>query len=131
MGLLDGLFGGPVAKEKRARTDADRTYLVAWAKSHEGVEGFVEPENSFNAVTIVLVDKDGSWTRRAPGGARGAARVGREAAIPIYDVTKVGYPQRMRDHIERARIRRRRALRAEMLGGRASGQGASEQDPVE
>jgi len=115
MGVFDALFGGQAAKEKRSRAEADREYLVAWATSHEGVEGFVEPENSFNAVTIVLVDKEGSWTRRAPGGARGAARVGREAAIPVYDVTKVGYPQRMRDHIERARIRRRRAMRAELL----------------
>ncbi|QDQ97912.1 oxidoreductase [Tomitella fengzijianii] len=126
MGLLDGLFGGPAAKDKRTRAGADRAYLVAWATSHDGVEGFVEPENSFNAVTIVLVDKDGNWTRRAPGGARGASRVGREAAIPIYDVTKVGYPQRMRDHIERARVRRRRELRAELLEDRAQ-----QRDPVD
>ncbi len=125
MGLFDALFGG---ERGGGRSAADREYLVAWATSHEGVEGFVEPENSFNAVTIVLVDKDGHWTRRAPGGPRGAARVGREAAIPVYDVTKVGYPQRMRDHIERARIRRRRELRAELLRerGTAAEQGAAE-----
>lgn len=119
MGWLGGLFGGSGSARggdsPRAAAATDRDYLVAWATSHEGVEGFVEPENAFNALTIVLVDKNGSWTRRAPGGARGAGRVGREAAIPVYDVVKVGYPQRMRDHIERARIRRRRERRAALL----------------
>lgn len=118
MGLFGGIFDrGSKRGEARTERSDDRDYLVAWATSHEGVEGFVEPENQFNDVTIVLVDKDGSWTRRAPGGAKGAERVGKKAAIPVYDVVKVGYPQRMRDHIERNRIRRRREQRAQLVGG--------------
>ena len=34
--------------------------------------------------------------------------------IPVYDVQKVGYPQRMRDYDERRRIERRRAARDEL-----------------
>jgi hypothetical protein len=36
--------------------------------------------------------------------------------IPVYDVQKVGYPQRMRDYDARMRIERRRAERAELEG---------------
>jgi hypothetical protein len=32
----------------------------------------------------------------------------------VYDVQKVGYPQRMRDFDARRRIERRRALRSEL-----------------
>ena len=34
--------------------------------------------------------------------------------IPVYDVQKVGYPQRMRDYDARRRIERERAARQEL-----------------
>jgi hypothetical protein len=34
--------------------------------------------------------------------------------IPVYDVQKVGYPQRMRDYDARRRIQRERAARQEL-----------------
>jgi hypothetical protein len=66
-------------------------------------------------MTVVLVDADGEWTRRPVDGA-GARRIGERLRIPVYDVQKVGYPQRMRDFDARRRIERRRAQRAELDG---------------
>ena len=65
-------------------------------------------------MTVVLVAADGEWTRRPAGGPAGARRLGDQLRIPVYDVQKVGYPQRMRDYDARRRIERRRALREEL-----------------
>ena len=58
---------------------------------------------------MVLVASDGEWTRRRAGGAAGARRIGEQLHIPVYDVQKVGYPQRMRDYDAR-RLRPNGAL---------------------
>lgn len=68
----------------------------------------MEPETTVTPITVVLVAKDGEWTRRAVGGAKGARKLGEDLKIPVYDVRKVGYPQRMRDHDARQKIIRRR-----------------------
>jgi hypothetical protein len=108
LGLFDKLRGG-----RRGGSDidtaADHRYLVDWAMAHAGVEAFVEPQTSVTEVTVVLVAADGEWTRRRAGGAAGARRLGQQLGIPVYDVQKVGYPQRMRDFDARRRIERRRA----------------------
>lgn len=115
MGLLGRIFGSAAEKSTRETRDADLAYLTAWGASHTGVEGFVEPANKFNNLTIVLVDKDGNWTRRALSGPKAARRLGKDLQMPIYDVVKVGYPKRMRDKLERDRILRKRAEREELL----------------
>ena len=48
------------------------------------------------------------------GGDAGARRLSERLQIPVYDVQKVGYPQRMRDYDARRRIERERALREEL-----------------
>ena len=68
----------------------------------------MEPRTTVTDVTIVLIATDGEWTRRVVGES-GARRIGRELGIPVYDVRKTGYPQRMRDHDARQRILRKRA----------------------
>ena len=115
MGRLSRLFGRGESKSVRDAREADQHYLKAWGSSHTGVEGFVEPANQFNELTIVLVDVDGNWTRRALSGPKAAQWLGRELQIPIYDVVKVGYPKRMRDKLERNRVLRKRAAREELL----------------
>ena len=87
-------------------TDAE--YLANWTRTHRGVEAYVEPKTTVTDVTVVLVAADGEWTRRIVG-ERGAQRIGRDLHIPVYDVRKTGYPQRMRDYDARRRIERRRA----------------------
>lgn len=108
MGLFDrfrrGRRGGP-----EVDAAADHRYLVEWARARTGVEAYVEPQTSVTEVTVVLVANDGEWTRRRAGGASGARRLGEELHIPVYDVQRVGYPQRMRDFDARRRAERRRA----------------------
>jgi len=95
---------------------ADLRYLRQWACQRTGVEAFVEPKTPVTPLTVVLVAADGEWTRRPVGGAAGARRVGEALKIPVYDVQKLGYPQRMRDFDARRRIERRRAQRSELDG---------------
>jgi predicted Rdx family selenoprotein len=78
------------------------------------VEAFVEPKTTVTPVTVVLVAADGEWTRRRAGGYAGARRLSDRLKIPVYDVQKVGYPQRMRDHDARQKIQRKRAAREEL-----------------
>jgi hypothetical protein len=109
MGLMDrlrGRAGGP----RRAVT-ADVDHLTRWARARTGVEAFVEPRTTVTDTTVVLVDKDGEWTRRRVDGPRGARQLGRALRIPVYDVQLVGYPQRMREHDDRQRVLRDRARR--------------------
>jgi hypothetical protein len=115
VGLFDRLRGrgraGGVAADDRA---ADLRYLDQWVADHHGVEAFVEPKTTVTDVTVVLVAADGEWTRRRAGGYAGARRLSERLGIPVYDVQKVGYPQRMRDHDARRRIERKRAAREEL-----------------
>ena len=115
MGLFDRFRGG--RKARGASGDdpaADLQYLHQWVADHTGVEAFVEPKTTVTDVTVVLVAADGEWTRRRAGGDAGARRLSERLQIPVYDVQKVGYPQRMRDYDARRRIERERALREEL-----------------
>jgi hypothetical protein len=115
VGLFDRFKRRPSAAHLAAQGDAE--HLANWAQAHEGVEAFVEPETTVTEVTVVLVDKYGEWTRRRVGGERGARKLGQDLKIPVYDVRKTGYPQRMRDHDERQRIERKRARTEELRDG--------------
>jgi hypothetical protein len=115
LGLLDR-FRGRRSSTPDGGNDpaADLKYLRQWVAEHEGVEAFIEPETTVTEVTVVLVAADGEWTRRRAGGESGARRLNDRLGIPVYDVQKVGYPQRMRDHDARRRIERERTQRAEL-----------------
>jgi hypothetical protein len=114
-----GLFGrfrrGRAARTSRGNDPAaDLAYLRQWVAQHDGVEAFVEPKTTVTDLTVVLVAGDGEWTRRRAGGDAGARRLNERLHIPVYDVQKVGYPQRMRDYDARRRIERERAARQEL-----------------
>lgn len=114
-----GLFGR--LRRRRAGTlrradGADEAHLRAWATAHEGVEAFVEPRTTVTDTTVVLVAKDGEWTRRRVTDAAAARKIARSLKMPIYDVQLVGYPKRMRDHDARQRALRDRERRRD-LGG--------------
>ena len=113
MGLFDRFRRGRAPRgTDRA---ADLQYLRDWVATHTGVEAYVEPKTTVTELTVVLVANDGEWTRRRTGGEAGARRLSGQLKIPVYDVQKVGYPQRMRDFDARRRIERRRSLRDELL----------------
>jgi len=117
VGLFDRIRGGRRARGAVGNDPAaDLRYLQQWVAEHTGVEAFVEPRTTVTDVTVVLVAADGEWTRRRAGGGAGARRLNERLQIPVYDVQKVGYPQRMRDYDARRRIERDRALREELEG---------------
>lgn len=107
---LRGAIGRGGASDVRG---ADARHLADWVRTHTGVEGYVEPKTTVTDVTVVLVAADGEWTRRIVGEA-GARRLAGDLRIPVYDVAKTGYPQRMRDYDERMRVARRRAFEDEL-----------------
>jgi hypothetical protein len=111
MGLLDVLGRGFSAGSGTDVNPEDARYLAEWVRTHIGVEAFVEPRTTVTDVTVVLVAYDGEWTRRLVG-ERGARRLNGQLGIPVYDVRKTGYPQRMRDHNARTRVTRMRAQQA-------------------
>jgi hypothetical protein len=115
VGLFDRFRGGRSARGARVPDpDADLNYLRRWVAEHNGVEAYIEPKTTVTDVTVVLVAADGEWTRRRTGGDAGARRLSERLDIPVYDVQKVGYPQRMRDYDARRRIERERATRQEL-----------------
>jgi hypothetical protein len=113
MGWWTRLRPGRPGTVRRAGAD-DEAHLRAWAAAREGVEAFVEPRTTVTDTTIVLVAKDGEWTRRRIGGPAGARKLARSMQMPVYDVQIVGYPKRMRDHDARQRILRDRERRRDL-----------------
>ena len=115
MGLFGRLRRGGSKRGRRGNDPAaDLAYMRQWVAEHAGVEAFIEPKTTVTELTVVLVAGDGEWTRRRAGGDAGARRLSDRLNIPVYDVQKVGYPQRMREHDARRRIERERAARREL-----------------
>ena len=93
--------------------EQDLDYLRQWAASRAFIEAFIEPETLVNEMSVVLVDENGDFTRRRIGGPKGIDVIARELGCPVYDVEETGYPQRMRERIERDRLIRKRKEQAE------------------
>jgi hypothetical protein len=117
VGLLDRFRGRGSKRADGRDPAADLRYLREWTAEHQGVEAFVEPKTTVTEITVVLVAADGEWTRRRAGGDSGARRLSDQLNIPVYDVQKVGYPQRMRDYDARRRILRDREMRRQLEEG--------------
>jgi hypothetical protein len=81
----------------RAEHTEGVAHLAEWAASRRGVEAFVEPRTAVTDTTVLLVAATGEWTRRAVDSPKAAAELARRLAIPVYDATLVGYPERMRE----------------------------------
>ena len=78
-------------------SQADLSHLESFASTRTGVEIYVEPATTVTPTTVVLVARDGEWTRRRVDGPADAAALGRRLGVPVYDVAAVGYPDRMRE----------------------------------
>lgn len=81
----------------RAAKSEDMQYLEEWVKSRSGIEGFVEPRTAVTETTLLLVAKDGEWTRRRVPSVEWAHDFANGEGIPSYDAGLVGYPERMRE----------------------------------
>jgi hypothetical protein len=75
---------------------ADLRILQQFALTHEGVEGYMEPETPTMAQSLLLVARDGEWARAAIADRGQASAFCRKLGIPYYDAAIVGYPERMR-----------------------------------
>lgn len=78
----------------------------------------MEPETIVNEMSVVFVDSTGEWTRRKIGGPKGIDEVHRKTGVPLFFAEETGYPQRMRDRIERDRLNRERLKQRERRAAR-------------
>ncbi|MGH3424342.1 MAG: hypothetical protein ACRDO8_06430 [Nocardioidaceae bacterium] len=100
------------AVSDRDATKVDREHLEGFISSREGVEGFVEPQTTVTQTTLLLVAKDGEWTRRRVPSAQWAHEFTNKIGVPTYDAGVVGYPQRMRDYNHRVKQARKQERNA-------------------
>lgn len=91
--------GAAVSDRESSRVDHE--HLDEFIATRTGVEGFVEPQTTVTSTTLLLVAKDGEWTRRRVPSAQWAHEYTNGLGVPTYDAGVVGYPQRMRDYNHR------------------------------
>ena len=89
----------------RAASDEDEQHLEEFVSTREGVEGFVEPRTAVSDVTLLLVAWDGEFTRRRVASAEWAYRFCKRRGIAAYEAGVVGVPTRMREYIQRQKLR--------------------------
>lgn len=108
------LFGRRGGRDKpgtlRTAGSADRAHLEEFARTHTGVEAFVEPRTTVTDTTVVLVATSGEWTRRRVPSPKVAHEWANGLGIPSYDAAVVGYPQRMREWTARVNAERKRRV---------------------
>ncbi|MGH3433766.1 MAG: oxidoreductase [Thermocrispum sp.] len=92
----------------RKSTSNDVAHLDSWMSTRRGVEAYFEPRTHVTEATVVLIAHDGEWTRRRIDGLEAVQKFGAKRSIPVYEVNRVGYPQRMRDYTERQKAARKR-----------------------
>ena len=76
-------------------------HLRDFIATRVGVEGFVEPRTTVTDVTLLLVARDGEWTRRRVPSVAWAHSFANSLAVPSYDAAVVGVPSRMREYNRR------------------------------
>lgn len=86
-------------------------HLREFERTRVGVEAYIEPPTNVTGTTMVLIDFQGEWTRRAVPDAAAGQSLAKDLGIPCYDINLTGYPQRMRDWNARQRIERERRRR--------------------
>jgi hypothetical protein len=101
VGIFDALRRKNKPGQLRGASKQDTAHLVEWAGQRRGVEAFLEPRTTVTQTTVVLIAHDGEWTRRRVADEDAAYDFGRKNGIPVYEVAKVGYPQKMRDYTAR------------------------------
>ncbi len=103
----------PVADARGSREAQQQTleHLREFVRTRVGAEAYLEPATNVTQTTLMVIASDGEWTRRRVPDARAGADLARALGVPLYDVQRTGYPQRMRDWNSRQRIERERAAR--------------------
>lgn len=98
MSLRDRFRRGskPSSAVDRAPSKDDLEHLRQFVRTRKSVEAYVEPATNVTPMSVLLVAADGEWTRRRTTD-KLAHKIAGELKIPVYDVQRTGYPQRMRD----------------------------------
>ena len=98
MGLGDRIRAFFAKKNNPALTE-----LEDFAASHQGLEGFIEPQTPTSPTTLLLVDRYGEHVRAPVREPDDAVSFCERLAIPVYDAKVIGYPKRMRDFDKRSK----------------------------
>ena len=85
------------AGDQRARKSDTVAHMTDFVATRKGVEAYFELEGPRDPASLILVARDGEWTRRPVPNAREGAKLATQLGIPFYEVIRTGYPQRMRD----------------------------------
>lgn len=96
----------------RQAQEATLSHFQEFVRTHAGVEAFAEPATNSTPMTLVLIATSGEWTRRRVPSPQAANDLAQSLGIPVYDVQRIGYPQRMRDWNSKQRILAKRAREA-------------------
>lgn len=115
----------PSAREAQQATVS---HFREFVRTRVGVESYIEPVTNSTPMTLMLIATSGEWTRRRVPDARTAHEVAHALGIPVYDVHRTGYPQRMRDWNSRQRIVAKRSRQTATSPG--SGPGDQDLDDV-
>jgi hypothetical protein len=76
--------------------EESRDAILAFLDDHTGVEAFVEPRTVMHSLSVVLVDAEGQWGRFELKEDAFLRELARQRGVPVFDASRVGYPQRMR-----------------------------------
>ena len=79
--------------------------LLEFIESHSGVEAYVEPKTVMHPLSVVLIAGDGEHRRFPLFDDAYLRELAREHDLRIFDASRVGYPQRMRDYLKRQKAR--------------------------
>lgn len=100
MGFFSRLTGSDDQRSSKADTIR---HFTEFASTRKGVEAYFEQASGREPMALLLIARDGEWTRRQVPSPKAAAKIATDLGIPFYEVLRTGYPQRMRDWSARQR----------------------------
>ncbi len=105
IGRSDSSRGAGRPSQRDAR-NATVTHFQNFVDTRKGVEAYLEPESGREPLSLLLVARDGEWTRRKVPSPKDAAALARDLGVPFYEVVRTGYPPAMREWNARQAKRR-------------------------
>ena len=73
-----------------------RDKIVAFLDAHRGVEAYMEPKTVMHPLSVLLVDAEGESKRYELREDALLRELAKARGLPVFDATRVGYPERMR-----------------------------------
>ncbi|WP_182049081.1 oxidoreductase [Changpingibacter yushuensis] len=87
---------GQSRRSQHAAQAATLKHFEGFVATKLGVESYFEPATPREQAALLLVARDGEWTRRRVPDAAAGAQLANTLGIPFYEVVKTGYPDSMR-----------------------------------